>query len=64
MSGKYNQYLNGSPKATTQFDQKVDDFMDFLNEIGLIATKNDGFIIKRRFKMLAKDAKGKFSTTH
>lgn len=60
-SGKYNQYLNGKDSTPpSAFDMKVNDFMKFLNQIGLIVNKNDLFIVKRRFKMLAKDQNGKY----
>lgn len=53
----YNQYLQTSENDA--LSQKINDFMQFLDEIGLITNKSDSFIIKRRYKMLLKDVSGK-----
>jgi hypothetical protein len=56
---KYNQYLQGNENDA--FNLKINDFMQYLDEIGLITNKRDSFVIKRRFKMLAKDVTGEFT---
>jgi hypothetical protein len=56
---KYNQYLQGNENDA--FNLKISNFMQYLDEIGLITNKRDSFVIKRRFKMLAKDITGRFT---
>jgi hypothetical protein len=56
---KYNQYLQGNENDA--FNLKINNFMQYLDEIGLITNKRDSFVVKRRFKMVAKDVTGEFA---
>ncbi|CAI2362186.1 unnamed protein product [Moneuplotes crassus] len=55
-SAKYNQYLKEKFEET-YYGNKIQQFCDYLGEIGLLSSANDVFIIKRRAKMASKDIK-------
>lgn len=58
--GKFTQYINPvKPSQFSQFDEKVAELLDYLSQVGILSSKNDIFIVKRRFNMLTKDLKGK-----
>lgn len=62
-NGKYTQYMTQKEKGPmSPFERKVEDFIEYLSDVGVVANKNDAFIIKRRYKLSAKDIKGNYET--
>lgn len=62
-NGKYTQYITQKDKGSmSPFEQKVEDFLEFLCDVGIVANKNDAFIIRRRYKLIAKEVKGNYRT--
>ena len=58
--GRLTQYINPlKPGTMTEMDRRIFDFIGYLSHIGVIASQNDSFIVKRRYNILTKDQKGK-----
>ena len=58
--GKFTQYINPIKTGPMiEFERKTTEFIHYLSKLGIIASQNDAYIVKRRFNILWKELKGK-----